>query len=495
MAKFNPKTKTSRKTVNHEGEVAYKLSPEMELYSSAVTSILSDKFYEGSNSQLDRIQKLIPKVDPEFVAKLAVYARTKMYLRSLPLVLLVELAKEHSGDNLVSRAVNSVVSRVDEITELLAYYIQANKRTATKKLNKLSKQLQKGLAKAFNRFDEYQFAKYNRDGAVTLKDALFLVHPSARNKEQQALFDKIAEGKLETPYTWEVELSKGGDKKETWEKLVDSDKLGYMATLRNLRNMLQAGISYKHLGVVASRLADSEEVARSKQFPFRFLSAYREIKNEVSGKSTIILDALEDAMLASAQNIKGFDYNTSVMIACDVSGSMQTNISDKSKVQYYDIGLCLGMLLQSRCKNVASGMFGNTWKIINLPKKAILSNVDEYHRREGEVGYSTNGYLVVEDILKRKESVDKVMMFTDCQLWNSNNDGSYISKLWTKYREEVNNQAKLYLFDLSGYGNTPLSVEGNGVYLIAGWSDKVFDMLEAYEKGSDALEEIKKIEL
>lgn len=494
MSKFNTKTENATKTLNHEGEVAFKLSPELELYSTVVTSILSDKFYEGTQDTLTRIKTLMSKVTPEFVAKLAVYAREKMYLRSLPLVLSVELAKIHQGDTLVSRMVNRVIQRADEITELLAYYALANGRTDIKKLGKLSKQIQKGLASSFNRFNEYNFAKYDREGAVKLRDALFIVHPKAKDDAQQKLFDKIVKETLETPYTWEVELSKGGDKKTTWESLIDSGKLGYMALLRNLRNILEAGVSTKHLEVVTGRISDKEEVSNSKQFPFRFLSAYREIKEVASGKASTILDSLETAMVMSASNIKGFDSNTSVTIACDVSGSMQTNVSEKSKVQYYDIGLCLGMLLHNRCKDVEIGMFGEDWKVIALPKNNILSNVDELHRREGEVGYATNGYKVIDDLIRRREVKDKIMIFTDCVLWNSSYSNEHIQSSWKAYKKIAPN-AKLYLFDLSGYGTTPLSTHSGGVYLISGWSEKVFSMLEAYENGSSAIEEINSIVL
>jgi len=143
MAKFNTKARGASKTTNHEGATAYTLSPELELYATAVTSMLSDKFYEGKNDEtLSRITALMRRVSPEFAAKLAVYAREKMYLRSLPLVLTVELAKIHRGDNLVSRLTSRVVQRADEITELLAFYAQSNGREDVKKLGKLSKQIQ-----------------------------------------------------------------------------------------------------------------------------------------------------------------------------------------------------------------------------------------------------------------------------------------------------------------------------------------------------------------
>jgi len=504
--KFNIFKKKENTVANYEGAKAYTITPEMELYTTVVTAGLSDTFYEKSDTRLARIRDLMLKTQPEFVAKLAVYARNEMYMRSVPLVLAVELARTNSGNAVVSKAIHGIVKRADEITELLAYYQLANKRTGTKKLNRLSKQIQKGLSLAFNRFDEYQFAKYNRDAEVKLRDALFLVHPKAKDEAQQTLFNKIATGELAVPYTWETELSELGQtkfesvkakdaaRKAIWEKLIDSGKLGYMASLRNLRNMLEANVSAAHVKKVCVYLSDEKAVANSKQLPFRFLAAYREIKDLNSEFVSMILNALEDAVMVSAKNIKGFDESSNVLIACDVSASMQKVISPKSKVMLFDIGLMLGMLMQSRCKRVVSGMFGDTWKVINMPNRSVLSNVDEYYRREGEVGYATNGHKVIDDLLARRVVMDKVMMFTDCQLWDSSAGGSGLDRSWRAYKL-LAPHASLYLFDLAGYGKTPVRTEKNDVFLIAGWSDKVFDVLDSIRDTETVVEKIRQIEL
>jgi hypothetical protein len=504
--KFNIFKRKANAVTNYEGAPAFKLTPELELYAAVVTAGLSDSFYEKSNDRLERIVELMKKNDPEFVAKLAVYARNKMYMRSVPVVLAVELAKQNSGNSIVSKAVKGVVQRADEITELLAYYQLANARAGAKKLNRLSKQVQKGLADAFNRFDEYQFSKYNRDAEVTLRDALFLVHPKAKSDVQQTVFNKIAAKELATAYTWETELSAVGQQKfadekakaaafrAKWEELIDSGKIGYMALLRNLRNIIEAEVAWDKMKKVCMLLADENAVAKSKQLPFRFLSAYREVKVLKSDYTSLVLNALEDAVTASAKNISGFSQNTRVLIACDVSGSMQKPISAKSKVLLFDIGLMLGMLMQSKCTRVVSGMFGNTWKVINMPNRGVLANVDEYYKREGEVGYATNGYLVIDDLISRQAVMDKIMLFTDCQLSDSRFGGNSLQSSWTKYKA-IAPHAKLYLFDLAGYGNTPVSVERNDVTLIAGWSDKVFDVLHASENGETAVAMIKQLEL
>jgi len=504
--KFNFFKKNENAVKNYEGETAFKLTPELELYSAVVTAGLNDNFYEKSDTRLARIQKLMLKNNSEYVAKLAVYARNEMYMRSVPMVLAVELAKLNSGDAIVSKTVAGVVKRADEITELLAYYQMANGRSGTKKLNKLSKQIQKGLSVAFNRFDEYQFAKYNREAEIKLRDALFLVHPKAKDENQQMIFNKIASNELAVPYTWETELSALGqtkyasDKEKAtafrtkWEELIGSGKVGYMALMRNLRNILEAKVSATHIKKVCDYLSNETAVANSKQLPFRFLAAHREIKLLKSEFVTMVLNALEDAVVASVKNLKGFDENTAVLIACDVSGSMQKVTSAKSKVMLFDIGLMLGMLMQSKCKRVVSGMFGDSWKVINMPNRGVLANIDQYYKREGEVGYSTNGYKVIDDLIARKVIMDKVMLFTDCQLWDSRFGGSSLAKSWKAYKA-IAPKAKLYLFDLAGYGNTPLKVENMDVNLIAGWSDKVFDVLHAMENGVSAVEKIKQVQL
>ena len=345
--KFNFSIKKEAIT-NYQGAKAFVLTPKMELYSAIATTMLSDAFYEKADDRLARIVKLISEVDPQFVARLAIYARKQMNLRTAPVVLATELAKIHEGDSLVSKTIGEVVMRPDEIMELLAYYQLTNKRTGTKKLNKVSKQVQKGLAASFNKFDEYQFAKYNRDADVKLRDALFLVHPKAKDEAQQSIFNKIAKQELATPYTWETELSALGQQtfenekakalavKAKWEDLIDSKKIGYMAMLRNLRSMLDAQVSSAHVEKVCAYLSDEKAVQNSKQLPFRFLAAYRELKEIKSGYTSYILDALEKAIQMSVANMQGFDLNTKVVIACDVSGSMQKTISAKSKVMLYD---------------------------------------------------------------------------------------------------------------------------------------------------------------
>lgn len=519
MTRFNQTAKDRTKTTNLEGGVAYTLTPEMELYSTVCTASLYPKYYEGPKDTVQRVRNLVKICDAEFVAKLAVYAREKMNLRTIPLVLTVELARVHKGDNLVSRLVQRVIQRADELTEILGYYQTANQRVGTKKLNRLSKQLEKGLAGAFGKFDEYAFGKYNRDSEIRLRDALFLSHPKPVNEAQKALFQKIANGTLDIPYTWETRLSEAGQngesKKDVWEELIASKKVGYMALLRNLRNILDAGCSGASITQVCDYLSNETAVKSSRQLPFRFLSAYRmlttgvapvpkrrlcgtvpcAVKDNVIGNPQLgkVLEALETAIIHSTQNIPMFD-GENVLIATDVSGSMCHPVSPHSVVQYYDIGSVLAMLVHHKAKNTVTGLFGDKFEVYPFPKTGILRNSEKVYELEGRVGYSTLGYKVLEYANAARVDFDKILIFTDCQMYGTSNTGSDINKEWKKYKTQ-NPNARLYLFDLCGYGTVPVSLRDNDVTLISGWSDKVFDVMDAMDNGETALDLINSIEI
>ena len=118
----------------------------------------------------------------------------------------------------------------------------------------------------------------------------------------------------------------------------------------------------------------------------------------------------------------------------------------------------------------------------------------QLNKLEGKVGYSTNGYKVIDWLIKHKQVMDKVLMFTDTQMWDTTGSNATFENSWQKYKKLAPN-AKLYLFDLAGYGQLPLKLKKPDVYLIAGWSDRVFDVLSAIDQGDDAIGVINKVDI
>lgn len=503
MTTFNPSvTEKNDAKENRAGGESYDVSPELELYSAVVTATLEGKYYESGSERLNRIRSLIEDVDDEFVAKLAGFTRNEMYLRSVPLVLVVELARVHTGDNLVSQAVNDVIQRPDEITELLGYYQKANGRT---EITPLSNQIKKGIRQSFHKFDEYQFSKWDDDNRqIRIRDAMFLTRPKPQDKAEDVLFEKIADDELEPPYTWEVELSEVGQQdfnseeekeqafREKWEELIDSERLGYFALLSNLRNILEQEVSYEHIKKVADTISDEERVRRTRILPFRFFSAYKALKDVASTDANILLEALEDGAKIAFENVPLFDEETKAVIATDFSGSMRDTISEKGTLQQYEIGALLSRGLSQNLDRLITGIFATEWSTTNTNSDSILESTIQSANKIGLVGHGTHGHKVLEYLLENDVESDKLFFFSDVEFWTGR--GSSFMDLWNKYKGKYHD-AELYMFDLAGHGESPVRMTQDDVYMISGWSEKVFEILENLQQGGETLDSVEDYQL
>ena len=200
----------------HEGAPARHLAPELQLRRSVLACLLwESQFYEDGIEIAGRIAELVPKVQAEKVAALAVEAREQMKLRHVPLLIVREMARHAAHRRLVAETLERVIQRADELAEFVAIYWKDGRVP-------LSAQVKKGLAAAFPKFDEYQLAKYDRGGPIKLRDVLFLSHAKPRDAAQAGVWKKLVWGRLATPDTWEVALSASGkeggaDKREAWD--------------------------------------------------------------------------------------------------------------------------------------------------------------------------------------------------------------------------------------------------------------------------------------
>lgn len=335
----------------HEGAVAARLDSEQQLRRSVMACMLwEDGFYENGQSVAERIVSLVPLCRPEFVAACAYEARTKMKLRHVPLLIVAAMTKHPAHRELVSALLCDVIQRADEITEFLAVYYSPAIGS-----KKLAASVKNGIAAAFLKFDEYGLAKYNREGSWRLRDALFVSHsnPSAPGSprytraerkakvprtlnEREELYRKLVDGELAVPDTWEVALSGGADKRETFSRLMAEKKLGALAFLRNLRNMTEAGISLQELAAYAQGLSVE------RVLPFRFISAAQAVPH--------LEPVLEPLMLRCAQAQEKLEGPTAVLV--DHSGSMRAAVSSKSDISRSDAACALAILVREICEDV-----------------------------------------------------------------------------------------------------------------------------------------------
>ena len=500
MSRFNTVAQNPRRTTNEEGAVAYiGLDPEQQLYSITACNLVTNSFYKSSDQHQAAILDLVPKCDPEFVGKLAIFLRKEMYLRTVPLVLLVALALHNK---LKSWMVSGTISRVDEIKELLAAWQSFSGRTNYKKLNKLPNSLKRGIAEAFNKFDGYHFRKYNKGGkeAITFKDALYLTHPKPKTGEKSEVFKRIIDGNLDPIITWEVDLSAAGSdldkKREVWESLLENKQLPYMAALRNVRNMLQVNISEAAVLKLLALLGNEEYILKSKQFPFRWYSAFHELskcpEHNIKMNLNRFQEVFEKALVASVDNIPGIDYlkGEASLIACDVSGSMGGPLSDRSSISHMDVGILLGRMLAKKCGRVITGVFGDNWAPVSFGNTIIGS------QNIPGVGWSTMGYKVLDWLSNNKIVVDNVMFFSDAQIYSDLNIPGYsgywsgsgsksanrsqFEKSWNNYKK-TSPKARIYMFDLASYNTYPIDLMREDVFMVTGWSPNIFTVLRGLE--------------
>jgi len=423
----------------HEGAVAQNVSPKAELRRTVLTCLLwEDTFYEKGNDIAKRIAELVARSKPEDVAALAREARDQMQLRHVPLFLTRELARRKGAGPLVAETLDAVIQRADELGEFVALYWKPNKQP-------LSAGVKRGLARAFTKFDAYQLAKYNRESAVKLRDVLFLCHAKPQNAEQEALWKKLVENTLEPPDTWEVALSAGKDKRETWERLLREGKLGGMAVLRNLRLMLATGIDPK---LVRERL--DKGVARA--LPFRFVTAARHAPK--------LEDAIERAML---KGIAGFEKLVgSTGLVVDVSGSMNYNLAKKGETTRMDAAAGLAILLREKAEDFAIATFSDT--CVELPARRGFALRDAIVGSQAHSGTYLKRALAQLAEKDEWRKLERLIVITDEQ----SHDG--ILTAWTP---------KAYVVNVAPYKHGVSY--GNGWTHIDGWSERLLDYIAAME--------------
>ncbi len=439
------KTKRRRNVpLTHEGAPAYpEVGPEQQLARSVLSCLLwEDTFYESGQTIADRISTLAREVRPSYLSKLAIKARKQYKLRHAPLLLLDALCETGPGTSLVQDTVYETIDRADEISEMLAIYWRDGKRP-------ISNQLKKGLARAFTKFDAHQLAKYNRQTKVTLRDVMFMVHPKPLGplgRELKRVFDEIAAKETRVTGTWEAELSAGShkktkrDKREVWERKLESGKLGYMALLRNLRNMTEAGVDRELVSaaIVARRGAH-------KVLPFRFVAALNAAPQ--------YKDELDLAFAKQISEIEADDERTVVLV--DVSYSMfGERLSAKSDMDRIDAAATLALMVPGKRRIFA---FSNNVKEVRNARG--LKDLNKIKHAVNNGGTYIGGAI---EHINQNVPHDRLIVITDEQS-----------------HDEIGDPRKRgYMINVASYKNGV----GYGRWVhIDGFSEQVLRFIAAYE--------------
>jgi len=460
MSKVNPTVKNSSmekdiRLAGGAGLRAAKQSNIQQLRRMTLANLLwEDCAYIDGKSLAKEIARLIPLCAAKDVANLALECRLVQKLRHTPLYIASEMCKYPEHRALVGDLLPKIITRADMITDFLAIYWKEGKRP-------LANQAKRGLAAAFHNFDEYQFAKYDRDAEIKLRDVMFLCHPKATDEQEQELFNKIAERNLAVPDTWEVALSAGADKKETWTRLINTHKIGGMAMLRNISNMMKADVDRK---VITEGI---KNLRGAMLLPLDYLKAARmcpQFEREI-----------EDKMLDSYKSLPKLPGKTLFIV--DVSGSMGSVTSSGTSFTRLDQACAMAMLAANQCEDYELvTTAGDDWaskgahEWIQYPKKGfgLAQQIYDTKRNIGEGGIFTRQVLEWSKKKFAGEVFDRIIIFSDSQ------DCDRVDK--TPHPFGINN----YICDVSAHQHG-VNYRGCWTAEISGWSEHFITYIAALE--------------
>jgi hypothetical protein len=506
-----PVTTMSTRALTHEGGTGWLRTPESELFVLAATNMVGeDTFYESGDDRDSRFAALVHAVaqsNPVWLAGSSdeterdagkvgfiSYLRNELNMRSAAIVAAAEYVKGGGPDG--RQVIDAAIVRGDEPAETLAYWMSAHGR-------KIPAAVKRGVADAAKRL-YHQRNALRYDGlsrGLRMADVIELAHPRPKNPDQSVLFkylldkrhhpdnapipteldlirldrelldlpesdrrDALRNGRVaEAGWSWErlAGWLPGGMDSEAWMAIIP--QMGYMALIRNLRNFDEAQVFAKVKAEAKARIEDPAEVAKSRQFPYRFWSAYRNVPSMEWAAS------LEKAMELSTQNIPELPGRTLVLI--DTSGSMQSPVSQRSKVMRYEVGALFGAAVAKRSEKVDVHLFATDvmpYPVVD-PSISVLRYIEGVQRQIGKVGHGTNIHQAVE---RTWDGHDRVVIMTD----EAAHDSARVAE------KQI---PMLHVFNLSGY-QTATFEAGPGRCTWGGFSDATFKVMGIVEKGSTA---------
>lgn len=491
MARYNAGTRptpiqrrTGAKVVNRAGGEAFAESPEVALASLLLTSFVRGQFYRSANEQLSDMHDLLSQNDPLFAAKAAVFARREFGMRSISHAVAAEIAhytdkpwaEEVKGSAWVRPFFSAIVDRPDDMTEILAYYL-------SKWGKPIPRAVKYGFARAFKRIDSYGLAKYRAEQrGVKMVDVVNLFHPAPSARNAEAL-TQLVKGTLRSEGTWESRLTEAGKqaegkedkaerKAQAWGDLLRENKLGYLALVRNLRNILQDAPDA--LPLALSQVVDPNRVHKGRMFPFQYLVAAQAFKTERGEGKSQVLKALDEALEISVDNVPALDGRT--LIAVDVSGSMGMR-ANKDGVFPSEMAGIFAAALYKRAEAADLMAFeGDARYVTNVQKSMSIRQIATKFKPGG----STNFHSI---FVQARGAYDRIIILSDEQGWVNYKAPTSSFSMYRQRFEGVN--PRIFTFDLMGYGD--LQFPETNVYALAGLSEKVFDIMKMLDEDRNAL--------
>jgi 60 kDa SS-A/Ro ribonucleoprotein len=482
---------------NEEGAPAYALTPKQALAQYAATGCLTQTFYAGAREQLAVVLELCEKVEPEFVAKTAVYARERGFMKDTPALLLAVLAAKDV--TLLSK----VFPRVVDNGKMLRNFVQILRSgvAGRKSLGSAPKRLVREWLEAR---DASAVFRASVGQSPSFADILKMVHPRPRDAEREALYGYML-GRDFRPESLpavvrEFEAFKAGERavvpdvpfqmltaldlgKSEWTAI--ARRAPWQMTRMNLNTFARQGV-FDQPGLaelVAQRLADAEQVKKARVFPYQLMVAYA---NACEGVPAVVRDALQDAMEAAIENVPG--VRGKVYVFPDVSGSMQSPVTGHRKgstsaVRCVDVAALVAAAVVRRNPRAEVLPFEHeVVKGLKLnPRDSVVTNAQKL---ASVGGGGTNCSAPLRLLNERKAEGDLVLYVSDSESWVDARAGRGTATMeeWSAFKRR-NPRARMVCVDVQPHSTVQATGPAD-VLNVGGFSDEVFRIVADFASGN-----------
>ncbi|HEY0170422.1 MAG TPA: TROVE domain-containing protein [Pyrinomonadaceae bacterium] len=481
---------------NEHGAPAYALTPKQALAQYAATGFLGATFYAGAEEQLARILELCERVEPEFVAKTAVYARERGLMKDTPALLLAFLAAKDV------RLLAAAFPRVVDNGKMLRNFVQIVRSgvAGRKSLGTAPKRLVREWLEAR---DAAQVFRASVGQSPSFADVLKMVHPKPRDAEREALYGYLVGREFDAAalpaLVREFEAFKAGDRARVPEvpfQMLTALDLGkpewtaiarrapWQMTRMNLNTFVRHGV-FGQPGMtelIAQRLADPEQVRKARVFPYQLMVAYA---SAGAGLPAAVRDALQDAMEVAISNVPRVEGK--VYVFPDVSGSMQSPVTGYRKgsttaVSCVDVAALVAAAVLRR--NPSAEVLPFEQEVVKglelNPRDSVMTNA----RKLAAVGGGGTNCSAPLALLNRRKAVgDLVVYVSDNQSWVDarGGRGTKTMREWAAFKRR-NPRARMVCIDVQPY-QTVQAAESADVLNVGGFSDHVFELLADFAAG------------
>ncbi len=493
---FTPKVDT----VNEAGGTAYRLTPKAALAQYAATGCFSQTFYADASEQLDKVLELTKELDAEFIAKVAIYAREKGFMKDMPALLVAVLSTKDKA------LFEKTFPRVIDNGKMLRNFVQIMRSGAVgrKSLGSLPKRL---VREWFETRRADAIFKQSVGQSPSFADVLKMVHPKPKDAEKEALYGYFIGREIDADKLPEIvksfERFKAGDTLEvpnvpfqmltalpisTKEWTAIARNAAWQMTRMNLNTFQRHGVfaDREMVELIANRLRDREAILKARVFPYQLLSAYSAASNNQSIPREIT-EALQDAMEIAIENVP--EIKGKVYVFPDVSGSMSSAVTGfrqgaTSTVRCIDVAALVAASILRKNPTAEIIPFEQTVVEVALnPRDSVMTNAAKL---AAVGGGGTNCSAPLVSLNGKRAAGDLIIYVSDNESWMDSrpphNRGTATMAAWNEFKSR-NRDAKLVCIDIQPYAHTQAQ-ERADILNVGGFSDQVFSLIHEFAGGT-----------